>query len=83
MTGIFAQLASLPAGSHINARGLAEALGICKKSVERAVRRGELPAPFRMGGRNVWMVSTILEHFEARQRQALEKAGRMERRRAS
>ena len=64
-------LAALPPGSHLDASGLASLLGVCKKSIERATRRGELPAPFRLHGRNTWMVSVIIKHFEQRQSAAL------------
>jgi hypothetical protein len=64
-------LATLAPGTHLDASGLASVLGVCKKTVERATRRGELPAPFRLNGRNTWMVSAIIAHFEDRQKAVL------------
>jgi hypothetical protein len=66
-------LAALPPGTHLDASGLASLLGVCKKSIERATRRSELPAPFRLHGRNTWLVSAIIKHFEDRQKAALMK----------
>ena len=55
----------------VDAAGLAQILGRCKKTVERAVRRGELPRPFRFMGKNVWMRHKILAHLNQRQDEVL------------
>ena len=70
---VWSDLANLPKEAHLGAVALAKLLGICKKSVERAVRRDELPSPFKMGGKSVWMVGTILVHLQRRQDAALAK----------
>lgn len=78
-------LAELPPDSHIDGVSLARMLGCCKKSVQRAVRRGELPPPFKFMGRHVWLVRAILEHLQSSQRAACQqlerRAVRLERQR--
>lgn len=73
---IITELAKLPPDSHLDGEGLACILGRCKKSVQRAVRRGELPPPFKFMGRHVWLVKTIRDHMELRQRAACEQLDR-------
>jgi len=75
-TRIVTELAKLPPDAHLDGEGLAQILGRCKKSIQRATRRGELPPPFKFLGRNVWLVKTILEHMEARQEAACRKVDR-------
>ena len=70
---VLTDLANLPKEAHVGSAALAKLLGVCKKSIERAVRRDELPRPFRMGGKSVWLVRTILDHFQCRQNAALVK----------
>jgi len=77
-SGIVDELAKLPPNAHIDGDGLGRILGRCKKSVQRAVRRGELPPPFRFMGRHVWLVKTILEHLERQQEDAARQAARRE-----
>ncbi len=72
--GIVTGLAELPREAHLDAAALGRILGRCKTSVHRAARRGELPPPIRFLGRHVWMVGTILDHFQARQDAALKQA---------
>ena len=64
-------LAELPPEAEVDTAALGRILGRSRKTIQRAVRRGELPAPFRFMGRNVWLVSAILDHFRARQKAAL------------
>lgn len=77
-TGVTTALAELPADAHIDIDALARMLNRCTKSVQRAVRRGELPAPIRFMGKRVWMVGAILKHMRARQETALKEASRRE-----
>ena len=72
--GIVTGLAELPREAYLDARALGRLIGRCKKSVERATRRGELPPPIRFMGRNVWLVGAILDHFMKRQDAALKRA---------
>ncbi len=70
------ELANLPPQAHVDGQALGEILGRCKKSIQRAARRGELPPPFKFMGRHVWLVKTLMEHFEGQQDAAVRKMGR-------
>lgn len=70
-SGICDGLARLPAKVHLDTAALARILHRSKKSVQRAVRRGELPAPFKFLGRHCWLAGVIVEHLTARQEAAL------------
>lgn len=74
--GIVTALAELPRDAHLDAEALGRMLARCKKSVQRAWRRGELPPPVTFLGRHVWLVGTILDHFHARQDAAVKQAAR-------
>jgi hypothetical protein len=74
--GVVTALAELPAAAHIEIGALATMLGRHKKSIERAVRRGELPPPIRFLGKQVWLVDVIREHMRARQEAAIKAACR-------
>ena len=65
--GAVTELAKLPPQAHVDSQALGQMLGRCKKSVQRAVRRGELPPPFRFMGRHVWLVKTLLDHLQEQQ----------------
>jgi hypothetical protein len=69
---VIIELATLPREALLNADGLAAAMGRHKKTIQRSVRRGELPPPFLMGGRQTWLVGAVLDHFAEMQRKALE-----------
>lgn len=75
-SGIVTCLAELPENAHLDAVALGRILGRCKKTIQRAVRRGELPPPIRFMGRHVWLVGTILRHFEERQQAAVDEVDR-------
>ena len=81
--GIVTELAELPREAYIDIRALARILGRSVRSVERAVRRGELPPPFRFMGKRVWMAGVIVDHMAARQQAALRLVGKRDLRRAS
>ena len=68
---VITRLAELPADSFLDTEALGGILGRCKKTIQRAVRRGELPPPIIFLGRHVWIVRTILAHMEARQAAAV------------
>ena len=74
--GAMTALAELPREAHLDAEALGQMLRRCKKSVQRAWRRGELPPPVCFMGRHVWLVGTILDHFQARQDAAVSQARR-------
>jgi len=74
--GVITFLTELPPDAYLDSETLGRLLGRCKKSIQRATRRGELPPPFKFLGRNVWLVKTILEHMEARQEAACRKVDR-------
>ena len=78
--GICAELGALPQGALITERGLAGLLGRAKRSVRRAVGRGELPPPVRILGELRWTVGTILRHIEKRLENAAQEAERERRR---
>jgi hypothetical protein len=74
--GACTEIASMPPNSHLDVVALASILGRCKKSIQRAVRRGELPAPFTFMGRHVWLAGKIVDHLQKRQDDALRQAER-------
>jgi hypothetical protein len=80
-SGICQDLATLPANAHLDMRALAKILKRSTKSIERAVRRGDLPKPFRFMGKCVWLAGVIVEHLKAKQAAALETAERQAKRR--
>lgn len=81
--GIVIGLAEIPREAHVNIRALARILDRSVRSVERAVRREELPPPFKFMGKRTWMAGAIRDHMAARQLTALRLVERRDRRRAS
>ena len=81
--GIVTEIATLPREAHVNIRALAKILGRSVRSVERGVRRGDLPQPFKFMGKRVWMAGVIVDHLVAKQRVVLHLAERRDQRRAS
>ena len=77
--GACTEIASMPSNAHLEVAALAMILGRCKKSIQRAVRRGELPQPFTFMGRHVWLAGKIVEHLQKLQDDALHQAGRRDR----
>ena len=75
---VITRLAELPPEAHLDIAALARILGRHRKSVERAVRRGELPPPIRLFGQGVWLVGYVLKHFQQRQEAAVKRAERRE-----
>ena len=75
LLGVIA-LGALNTGDLITKRGLAKLLNREPCSVDRAVKREELPLPTRLAGQDVWVVDLIREHVENRQRLAADDAGR-------
>jgi hypothetical protein len=79
--GICQDLAKLPPNAHIDMRALAKILRRSTKSIQRAIRREDLPKPFRFMGKCVWMAGIIVEHLQAKQKLVLETAERQAKRR--
>ncbi len=75
-SGVITALADLPPDGVLDVNTLAHMLGRCSKTIQRAVRRGELPQPVKFMGKRVWLVKTILEHLESRQKEAMKEANR-------
>jgi len=72
--GVVTRLAELPPDAHLDTEALSEMLDRCKKTIQRSVRRGELPAPIKFLGKHVWIVGSILEHMKRRQDEAMRQA---------
>lgn len=64
-------LATMPPETPLDVPTLAGYLGVHPKSIGRQLRRGELPEPFRLGGRHYWMAGALLAHFGRLQAAAL------------
>ena len=75
-SGICHDIATLPADAQIDMRALGKMFGRSTKSIQRAIRRGDLPRPFRFMGKCVWLAGTIIEHLRSKQQAALEKAAK-------
>ena len=75
-TGACVEFATLPPNAHIDLRTLARMLKRSTKSVQRAVRRGDLPAPFKFLGKLTWMAGIIVKHLNEKQEAVLEYAAR-------
>jgi predicted DNA-binding transcriptional regulator AlpA len=39
---------------------------VCDETVHNAVKRGDLPPPVKLFGRNVWSVESLKQHLEQR-----------------
>lgn len=63
---IVAALGSLPGGAIIYEPALAKLFDRSRRTIKRAVKRGELPAPTRLFGQSAWTARTILNHIESR-----------------
>jgi hypothetical protein len=66
LPGVYSSLGALPPGALVTEEGLAKLLGKCRASIKHAVRRGELPRPVRLMGKNTWTAGAIVRHFERR-----------------
>ena len=64
--GVIAELGRLPAGTIVYEEALARLFGRHPTSIGRAVRRGELPEPFKLFGRKAWLAGDILAHLGRR-----------------
>lgn len=68
--GIVEELGRLGASAIITEEGVARLFNRHLTSVKRAVRRGELPPPYRLFGKNSWTVRILVRHIEEHLEQA-------------
>jgi hypothetical protein len=71
-SGVCIDLATMPVNAQLDMHALAKIFKRSKKSIQRAIRRGDLPKPFRMMGKCVWLAGVIIDHFVEKQRGALQ-----------
>lgn len=64
--GIVRELGDLPPGAIVEEEALARMFHRHPVSIQRAVKRGELPAPARIMGKPCWTVKAILDHVSKR-----------------
>lgn len=64
-------LATMPDATLVDEAWLCQVFGRCRRSIRRAVARGELPAPITMFRRHSWTVGSIVRHVQARQDAAM------------
>lgn len=69
-------LANLSPDALLNELALSRALGVSTRTVRRWVSKGDLPRPFPMGAHRIWLVSTLLAHFQDRADQACKEQAR-------
>ena len=77
---VVAELGQLPPGAVVTEAAMARMFDRHPVSIKRAVARGELPAPTRLLGGNVWTAGAILRFLEARQEGAAKEREREARR---
>lgn len=70
LDGVCAELGTLPTGAFITEEALAAMLGKSRRSIRRAVERGELPPPVRMMGKRTWTAGVVIQHLEQRLEEA-------------
>jgi len=74
--GIVKELGELAREAIIDKGALARMFNRCPTSIERAVDRGELPAPVKIMGKARWTAGAILDHIDARLKHETEKAAK-------
>ena len=72
--GVYPILGALGHGALVTEEGLAKIFGCCRRSIRRAVCRGELPPPVRLMGKPTWTAGAIVRHFDRRLADAEEQA---------
>jgi excisionase family DNA binding protein len=50
-----------PDGTLVDKADAARLLGVSRKTVDRLIRRGKLPAPAEVGRRSYWVLSDLLD----------------------
>ncbi|MDE0205796.1 MAG: helix-turn-helix domain-containing protein, partial [Candidatus Tectomicrobia bacterium] len=56
---VIVELASLPAGTLLTVRGMAQIFGKSPNTIMRAVGEGRLPRPFRIFSENCWRAGDV------------------------
>ena len=64
--GVVLDLANLPPDALIDRAALARMLARCEASIDRAVKRGEIPKPVKFMGKKTWTAKVIQDHFVKR-----------------
>lgn len=77
---VLREIGDLAPDTPISEQGLADLLHKHKSSIQRAVKRGELPPPVRYFGQFVWTVQVLRDHLNRRLERAKADAERLERR---
>ncbi len=53
---------------------LADELGVTPRTIRRMIERRELPKPLLLGGKKIWKIGAIVEHFDNMSRLTLQEA---------
>lgn len=69
-------LATLPAAAQLDKEMLAAALGIKQRALEQRMAKKQLPAPFKLGRKCVWLAGHLNAWFENQAREAERRAKR-------
>ena len=80
VAGVVSSLAALPPGAIVYEDAMARMFKRHPVSIKRAVKRGELPKPTRLLGKNAWTAGAVLRHIEARLERLAKEAERDARR---
>jgi len=65
-SGIITAIGSVPPGTILNEKSLAEAFSRSTMSIKRAVERKEIPPPIKVLGELRWTAGSILSYLERR-----------------
>jgi predicted DNA-binding transcriptional regulator AlpA len=83
MSRILIALEDYPLHAIISVYGVAQALGVSVRSIDRYIVREQLPPPVELGNARVWTVAILSRHIRlrcvhaaSRQREAMEQAVR-------
>lgn len=68
--GIVREFGELPAEALVFKKALARLLGKSTITIDRMVRRGELPRPIRFTNQDVWTAGLLREHISKRLEEA-------------
>ena len=67
---VIVELASLPAGTLLTVRGMAQIFGKSPNTIMRAVGEGRLPRPFRIFSENCWRAGDVDVFLQRRMQDA-------------
>lgn len=74
--GILTGLAGFHPDALLAQADLAEALGVCGRTLRRMVMKSELPPPVPLGGRKVWLAGRVRDWLRVRAERAEKDAAR-------